>query len=217
MAENVFNEILETIEGENLPDSFREHLQKKADALFAQQQATEESRYLSKVSRFIVSAWDILKLIATVKPGQVLVVDADGNIYRGNLPEARLAKLQKLHHKVPKYVPSNLDDAAISYTSFVSKSVAEPGNIVRGFSTEWDSAVKKAAKAQQLPVLDMWLRAVRYNNTHGKPVEIRHEIVTNANGEITDTFWADFMDLKFTVNRWGRVLQYEFHGIITKL
>jgi hypothetical protein len=189
----------------------------KLDERFLEQKARKESQYLSRISSYIVSAWDLLKIFAQRKEGEVIVVDFDGNIFRGRLSEDRLKKMTKVPGKVPQHVPSNLDDAEFTYQGFVSKSVAEPANIVRGFSNEWNSAVKKAAKNQAVPMLDMFLRLCEYKKSQGKTPEIHHEISTGPNGIISGTFWADFMDVKFTVNRWGRVLQFESHGIVTEL
>ena len=213
MPTNVFSEILQQVEDENISEEFRKLLAEKADRLFEQQKATEDSRYLSRISRYIVSAWDLLKIFAQRKEGEVIVVDFDGNIYRGRLSEERLGKFRKLPHKVPQYIPSNWDDAAITYKKFVSKSVAEPMNIVSGLSHEWDSAIKKAAKTQQLPLLDMFIRIIRKL----PDVQIHHEIVKSSAGHIEDTFWCDNFDVKFTVNERGTVLRYESHGKITKI
>jgi hypothetical protein len=184
------------------------------DENFRTAKAAEDSRYLTRVSSYIVAAWDILKIFAQRKDGEVIVVDYDGNIYKGRISAERLGKMSKLPGKMPKRIYSNWDDADVTYNSFVSKSVVEPANMTSGFKSEWDTAIKKAAKVQQIPLLDMFIRIYR---TKGENVKIHHNIVTNAFGEIKDTFWMDGIDLKFTVNNRGTVLEYSYKGKVTKL
>jgi hypothetical protein len=214
MPENTLKEIVQQLEGEIIVDKdAAKRLAKEADALWQEKKAREDSRYLAKASQWIVSAWEILMLIGKLKPGQVLVVDSEGNIRRGIVSEERLKKFQLLPQKAPKRIPSNLDGAEFEYKSLVGKSYDEMPAVSTGFSHKWITTARKVKLVQETPLLDMFMEIAEAH-----PEKLFYETVEDFSGRKSTVFSLDGITTKVTVNEFGRMISYQdAHGIEHKV
>ena len=80
---------------------------KRIDEYFQNQKRVEESRFLSRVSRVLISLWDLTSIIMKTPAGKHIVIDPEtGRIYRGSVS---LKKLEMLPEKVPGRTSLEID------------------------------------------------------------------------------------------------------------
>jgi hypothetical protein len=100
---------------------------KRTDEKFQEQKRKEESRYLSKVSKILITLWDLTALIMKTPTGKQLVIDAEtGRIYRGSVS---LSKLELLPEKVPGRVSLTIDGDGRNEKILSGSSVVSGGSV----------------------------------------------------------------------------------------
>ena len=176
---------------------------KQIDILWEESQAVKESENLARVSGVIVTAWELQELLAKIPEGMSLVV-RDGEIFIGRVSEERLGKMKKVGKRVARKTPSNLDTAEFEYKNVVSKSFANPATVA-GFKHVWKTALRKAPKNVEFPLLNAFLDFIDehpQNKVHWKIEQMGRQ-------EFEVTISVEGLKTEITTNTYGRVLRYK--------
>lgn len=181
---------------------------------FQDWKAGEESKRLSKLSRWIISTWEFMKLYATLRDGQMLCVDNKGKIFKGYVnPE----KMQELPQRLPKRMPSNFDLAEFTYQKMVTKSVAEPA-VVSGFKPQWKNTTRLANKNNSVANVILYFFMENWEETMKKNPEKCHlDITQNSHGDKRTVASIDEMSTKIVCNCYGNFVGFYYDGKYTKV
>lgn len=140
----------------------------KADELFREQKSRQDSKFLSKISRVVIAAWDFAHLIAQLNPGETLTVNSEGHIFRGRV---NTEKLKMLPEKLPGKNSLEFDTGTYEYIATKSW-VAGYGNPVKN---PWDKLqVKLAPSSDDHPLVAIFKEKVEEVLLRGKPEEITY-------------------------------------------
>lgn len=176
--------------------------------------AKEESKKLSKVSRWIISAWELCKLIAGLRDGQFICVNNQGKLFKGYV---NVDKMQELPQMLPKGIPSNLDLAQHTYQKMVTKSVAEPA-VVAGFKPQWDSTVRKANRNSTAAngilyfFMEIWEKTMKET-----PEKCRLEVKHGKLGDKRTVASIEGISTKIVCNTYGNFVGFYYDGKYTKV
>lgn len=125
--------------------------QQEKDRFIAFKKA-EEKHVLTKISRFLATAWDITALMAKLAPGESLIISEDGSIYQGRV---KTDKYRLLAEKLPKAHPTAFDDTGrfpMQTSSWVNCPSAT-------FKNSWEVAMRQRlySDVEYAPIYDLFL------------------------------------------------------------
>ena len=148
----------------------------------------------------INSVTELQQILTRLKPGESLVINGNGTIYSGNIPEKLQAKLTELPVKAPGKTPVNNLDANGLQEYIQTKSwVNSPG---KAFKNAWDSDMLRVPKESvNSPLVIMWtllveladITQIKCNRTI---VEFNHTFYGVSIGKVT-AFYNKNLTLRF--------------------
>ena|ERR1041385_3272808 len=163
----LYNSGLERLEAEKLDEQFRA------------QKAREESKKLSKISQFLITAWELTALLAKLKDGESLVINSDGSLEQGRVKHEKLTKLRE---KISTGNENDFDTEGFREYNLRSKS------FVHGKSPTWKNwwdLVKANKNREYFPVIaDDFLEAMQ-NFVRENPdnaAKIQRKTITSSRG-----------------------------------
>jgi hypothetical protein len=114
-------------------------------------QARILSAKLAEKSQQIYSAWEISRLISTLKDGEFIGVEKSGQLFVGRNPK----KVRKIGKIVPKHIPSNFDTADVFREVIRTTSFAKPA-VIFGFKSSWETMLRDR-KNYDVAVVELFL------------------------------------------------------------
>lgn len=128
------------------------------DKQFEENQARILSSKLAKVSKVLISLWELTAIIMKLKPGESIVIDGDsGDMFRGRV---KTAKLQKMAEKVAGRTSLEIDSQGFHEYLVTRSSVFSPGNPLKH---TWEMHIKKAPKICGNPVVEIFEELLAQN------------------------------------------------------
>jgi len=186
-------------------ENTKKYLAQKADKAWNELSARKESDKLSRISSLLISHWEFMEIFAQLSEGETLTVNARGELFKGKV---KTEKLRQLPQKIISRKPINLDDAEITFRSFVKNS--DPVSTIGsdGFSHEWISTIRSIKTAQEVPLVEIFMEV--YEQTIKKsPEKCHYEIDQNSFGEKITRFWIDGIKTEIIVNEFFRLISYK--------
>jgi len=114
-----------------------------------------ESRGLARISRFIMSTWDLLSILTKTKHGESIVIDSEGNVFRGRV---NTEKLQALPGKVSGFKNNDFDAAGLQEFFTTKSYVNSPAPT---FKNAWEGSVKPPKNIDS-PILEEWMEKINH-------------------------------------------------------
>lgn len=130
----------------------------------------QESKRLSRISSLLISAWQVVDILAKLSSGESLVIDGEtGEIYRGRV---KTENLRPTGMKLPSRVSHAVDTAEFTPEILKTTSFATPV-ILAKFKSSWDLALKRPENKES-PVVEIFLEKlvetslddISYNAVH---------------------------------------------------
>lgn len=169
------------------------------------------SKKLSRASKVIISSWDFIKVLFSLKPGQSIVVDYDGNIFRGRLNTDKFEKLPQKFSigRHDHSVDSGLHDSAMR----TSSSVSSPSP---AFKNSWNKIHAKAVSDKSSKQVPMDVSIIFWNMEFYTPDEIIVEKVTTGPlaHKFTEITAKELPNVSLGISSLGSLRYYRRNGEI---
>lgn len=179
----------------------------KADADFKEQKRNKDAEKMARMSNAIFSMQEMLKEYGKLLPGQVLMVDKDGNLFRGRV---NTEKMQPIGGKLPKRISHSLDTADFTHEEMHTTSFAKPA-MVFGFKVQWNSVVKLAQKIDH-PITQLFLEKLEGILEQDWSAMVSYEITQGPLKNSYIKIKIKDYPVEVIFNQWGNSRMYVFKG-----
>jgi hypothetical protein len=175
----------------------------KIDDFHREKNSREESNFLSRISRIVLSAWDFSVMISRLSSGECLTVNSQGEVFQGKV---NTDKLRAIPGKLPKFQQSEFDTAGFQEFCNSKSLVESPGN---GFRSGWVNALK-APKNSQDSIAEMV--NMKFQEIHPDEIlEVNH--VVGSHGEkFMEVTLKDYPIIPGIFEKTGTIYYYYFEG-----
>jgi len=176
---------------------------RKIDEQFIAQKKAEDTRYLAKVSHILVSMWEITKMIVKLNPGESLVINEHGELFKGKV---KTEKLVKQKEKIPGRKNLEFDTEGL-HEYLVSKSFVTSYGSSR--KNAWENQVIKEPKYPDNPIVEL---AVEYLNEL-KPDQFIIRKITKLRGlEFNEIHMKDYPVALGMSGKTNKIRYYIYEG-----
>lgn len=187
---------------------------KLLDQQFQAEKEAKESKFFSRVSSVLISVWQLKEILVKLSAGESVIIDSDGNLYKGRV---KLEKYQKLYKKLPGKNDTAFDNGTHEYLATKSW-ITSPGNPLKN---SWESIALKAPELSSHPVIQLFedklSSCFKEGTTAFDPEIVTKNFVTNNNGKFVEISIKDYpvsVGISMTTQK---IRYYIYKGQITDI
>lgn len=158
--------------------------------VYDEMKSHEESRGLARISQVLISIWQLPGIILKLAEGQSLVIDREGNMWKGRVKTDKFPSLpQKLHIKKSSHVL----DVGTFQSMKTSSSVSSPGPV---WKNQWDKIRTKLMKSESTGFYPMAVSffLMEVDEIPQEELTYGENVAGNGDWKFTEITWSKYPD-----------------------